>query len=109
MDSGTDRRLNNGQDIPDVWFFFEALGRFNRKFPKLFGGDSEEDDGGNGKGGNGFNQQWGWFVVIDNLANGDATKWDGIIDWDIVKALNIITYYKSKQEYENFLIRANGK
>lgn len=43
-----------------------------------------------------FGDKWGWFVILDMLSNNDPTKWDEISEWNVIKFLNTIAYYKEK-------------
>lgn len=46
--------------------------------------------------GSDFNEQWGWYVVLDMLSNNNPTKWNEISEWNVLEFLNIISYYHAK-------------
>ena len=60
---------------------------------------TSKDDEGSQKG-TGFTERWGWWSTLDNLTNSRIDKWDEILNWDITKALNIVSYYSDKQKME---------
>lgn len=45
----------------------------------------------------GFSEYWGWYLVIDSLSNNDVTKWEYISKMDLISFLNILAFYKDKQ------------
>ncbi len=44
-------------------------------------------------------------MTLDNLSNGDPTKWDYYYKLKVIAFLNLLAYYKEKQEAENARIR----
>ena len=46
---------------------------------------------------------------MDALTNSRVDKWDHVLEWNIIKALNVCCYYKDKQEFMDFLDVHNFK
>ena len=65
----------------------------------MFDAGSREDDEGS-KGGTGFGERWGWWHTLDNLTNSRIDKWDEVLNYEVIKALNLVAYYKDKQRME---------
>jgi uncharacterized membrane protein len=38
--------------------------------------------------------------VVDNLTNSRIDKWDEVLNYEVIKALNLVAYYKDKQRME---------
>ena len=85
------------------------MGKFNQGYPNLYDDGGGEESGEGRQTGSGFNEQWGWFVILDSLSNGDGAKWNYFLEMKVVEFLNRISYYKSKQEYERMMIKMNGR
>lgn len=43
---------------------------------------------------------WGWYYTLDNVANGDITKWEYILNMNCIEFLNYITYKSLKAKWE---------
>lgn len=85
-------------------FFLQSLSRLNANYKNFFDGGSREDSDGSKKGvenGDGFADSWGWWSLVDALTNSRVDKWDQILDWEVIKALNVCCYYKDKQRMED--------
>jgi len=41
--------------------------------------------------------KWGWYETLYNLTNGDLTKWDIVLEWNVVRFLNTLAFIKDKQ------------
>jgi hypothetical protein len=54
--------------------------------------DEDEED-------NGLDKKWLWFGIIERLANGDITKFNEIYKQNYIAALNLLSYWKEKQNY----------
>jgi hypothetical protein len=63
----------------------------------LFDGGSGETEEGSGDR-DSFNKRWGWWQTLDNLTNSRIDKWDIVLEWNVIKALNIVAYYSDKQK-----------
>lgn len=37
--------------------------------------------------------------MLDNISNGDPTKWDEITNWNVIKFLNVVSFLKDKADY----------
>tara|TARA_R100000734_G_scaffold13415_1_gene9957 strand:- start:2287 stop:2442 length:156 start_codon:yes stop_codon:yes gene_type:complete len=37
---------------------------------------------------------------VDNLTNSRIDKWDEVLNYEVIKALNLVAYYKDKQRME---------
>jgi hypothetical protein len=37
---------------------------------------------------------------VDNLTNSRIDKWDEVLDYNVIKALNLVAYYTDKQKME---------
>lgn len=89
----------------------ELTATYVRLFPKR---SEETDEGGEEANkeiavGNNFYQYWGWQIAIDTITKGDATKEDEVLNWNIVKFLNKLSYLKDKHDYEVEQIKLHGK
>ena len=62
------------------------------------GGSGEDKDGGDTR--NEFTKRWGWWATLDNLTNSRIDKWDEVLNYNVIKALNIVAYYSDKQKME---------
>ena len=47
-----------------------------------------------------YNDKWGWYETLYNMTNGDLTKWDIILEWNVVRFLNTLSFIKDKQKRE---------
>lgn len=81
------------------------LEQLNNEFRHLFDGDNEDEDN------EGelprrkryspveeFTKSWSWFVMVDNLAGGDQTKWDIIFEWKVKRFLNGLSFAMDKNK-----------
>lgn len=72
------------------------MGKALANYPKLFGeGDGEEQQ----DVGETFAGHWGWVAILDNLTNGDRTKWDYYLNMGGIDFLNYLAFLKDKQEH----------
>ena len=81
-----------------VRFFLQRFEQFNKNYKGLFG----QEDGGSDEGSKEewFNKKWGWYLTLDALSNSRVVDFDKILEFNVVFFLNMIAYYKDKQEYE---------
>jgi hypothetical protein len=80
------------------------LGKFNEGYKSLFGGEAEEGDEGATQP-NGFAQVYGWHFTVDQLSNSRRELWDTFLNMPVIEFLNAVSFYKSKQEYEQQAIK----
>ena len=93
----------DGDRIPYRAFFFKTLESFLKSYANLFGQKG-------GETASEYEKRWGWFILLSNITNNDFTKWDTVLDWNIVRLLNTISFIKDKQEHEQELHnQASGK
>ena len=50
-----------------------------------------------------FSNRWKWFSMIERLAGGDVTKFEEVYDVSYLTALNTLSYWKEKDDYENMM------
>jgi hypothetical protein len=79
-------------------FFLESLGRINKKYDRLWQQPTNKSRGnitGSGKG----LEQWGWYVTLDNMSNSRPETWQFYYEMKLLEFLNLLLYYKDKEEY----------
>lgn len=70
-------------------------------FSGLFGGSKEEDDDiVDGPAAPKFSDRWKWFGIIERLANGDITKFEEVYKVSYISALNTLSYWKERDDYQ---------
>ena len=62
--------------------------------------DAKSEDRPDGKSVEGFIGTYGWLITIDKLAGGDPLKYDYFYRMPIQQFLNLVSFHKSKNEYE---------
>jgi len=75
----------------------QSLAELNAGYKNFFDADSTEGDK---RSNSGFAERWGWWSLVDNLTNSRVDKWDIVLEWEVIKALNMCCYYKDKQNME---------
>ncbi len=50
-----------------------------------------------------FSTRWKWFSMIERLAGGDITKFNDVYDVEYISALNTLSYWKERDDYENMM------
>jgi hypothetical protein len=68
----------------------------------LFGGGREEDED-DGPAMPTFSDRWKWFSIVERLANGDVTKFEEIYKITYITALNTLSYWKERDDYQERL------
>jgi len=63
--------------------------------------DSEDDES------NGLDSRWKWYSLIEKLAGGDITKFDNVFKENYIGCLNLLSYWKEKDEYLRELEKQN--
>ena len=92
--------------------FFAQLSGIVQSYARLFGveeqGSDEDVEEGNSPQ---FVKHWGWYYTLDNLSNNDRSKWDYLLDLNVIAFLNTLAYYKDKQDYiaEQQRLPRNGR
>tara|TARA_R110000824_G_scaffold93894_2_gene226986 strand:+ start:781 stop:1044 length:264 start_codon:yes stop_codon:yes gene_type:complete len=70
----------------------------------LFGGVVvEEDDITQGPAAPKFSDRWKWFSIIERLAKGDVTKFEKVYAITYITALNTLSYWKERDDYQERL------
>lgn len=70
----------------------------------LFGGVVvEEDDITQGVAAPKFSDRWKWFSIIERLAKGDITKFNDVYKVAYLTALNTLSYWKERDDYQERL------
>jgi len=99
-------KLNIEQVIKMSIFFFEWRGVITYNFSALFSGkqqDGEEDVIMDGPAAPEFDNRWKWFSLIERLANGDITKFEEVYKITYISALNTLSYWKERDDYQERL------
>ncbi len=88
------------------WFFFEYRKRIVDSFPRVFRQSDDDgveegdsDDAGSVTATSELSSNYGWFHVIEELADRDVTKFDKIID---TQASTIFAHLSYKIDYAQF-------
>ena len=50
-----------------------------------------------------FSDRWKWFSIIERLANGDITKFNEVYKITYITALNTLSYWKERDDYQERL------
>ena len=65
----------------------------------------DDDDKGFDIGAPSMNPKWRWFSIIERLADGDITRFDEIYKQSYINCLNLLSYWKEKNDYEDSVRR----
>jgi hypothetical protein len=65
--------------------------------------DAKSEGKDNGERIGGFIETYGWLITIDKLAGGDPLKYDYFYRLPVQQFLNLVSFHKSKNEYETEL------
>lgn len=68
----------------------------------MFGGDVEREEE-DGPAMPSFSDRWKWFSIVERLSNGDVTKFDEIYKITYITALNTLSYWKERDDYQQRL------
>lgn len=101
-------KLNIEQVIKMSLFFFEWRKIITFNFSGLFKGQQNNDDGEDdvltdGPASPEFDNRWKWFSIIERLANGDITKFNEVYKVSYISALNTLSYWKERDDYQERL------
>lgn len=55
-----------------------------------------------------IDSKWSWIAMIDRLSNGDITKHDEIYDINYIQSLNLLSYWKVKDDYIEQMNKRNN-
>lgn len=66
---------------------------------------TDDDDQGFDIGAPSINPKWRWFSIVEMLADGDITKFDEVYKQQYINCLNLLSYWKERQDYENSMRR----
>ena len=103
--------FENNLNIEDVLgmsvFFFEWRKVIMFNYSALFGGIRNEDDDDikQGPAAPTFSSKWKWFSIIERLSDGDITKFETVYRVSYISALNLLSYWKEKDDYNERLRR----
>jgi len=50
-----------------------------------------------------FSNRWKWFSIIERLAQGDITKFEEVYKIKYITALNTLSYWKERDDYQERL------
>lgn len=50
-----------------------------------------------------FSDRWKWFSIVERLANGDITKFNEVYKVPYISALNTLSYWHEKDQYQQRL------
>lgn len=81
----------------------QSLQSLNGRFSGLFTSETESDEEGDGRTDSGFSR-WGWMITLDNIADGDPSKYPYFYELNVIEFLTTISYKKAKIEEEKRLI-----
>ena len=48
-----------------------------------------------------MDSKWGWISMVDRLSNADITKHEEIYKLIYIECLNLLSYWKEKDDYMN--------
>lgn len=65
----------------------------------------DDDDKGFDIGAPSMNPKWRWFSIVERLADGDITRFDTIYKQNYIDCLNLLSYWKEKNDYEDSVRR----
>jgi hypothetical protein len=85
-----------------------SLEELNGRYSSIFSRRVDESEGNGTASSDGFGKKWGWVATVDNLANGDGTKWDYYWKLNVVEFLNRVTFAKDKQTKKELDSKRNG-
>ena len=71
-------------------------------FSALFNGPKEDEEQ-EGPAVPKFSDRWKWFSIVERLANGDITKFNEVYKITYITALNTLSYWKERDEYQERL------
>jgi len=54
-----------------------------------------------------FSDRWKWFSIIERLAGGDVTKFNEVYKITYITALNTLSYWQERDEYQERLRKRN--
>ena len=68
----------------------------------LFGTNKSNNDDEDSKeiSGPSMDSRWRWYSIVEKLANGDITKFDEIYKQSYINCLNLLSYWKERDDYE---------
>lgn len=54
-----------------------------------------------------FSGRWKWFSIIERLSNSDITKFEEVYKQTYISCLNLLSYWKEKEDYQERIRRRN--
>ena len=71
----------------------------------MFNGNQSEEVEDDGPALPKFSDRWKWFSIVERLADGDVTKFEQVYEVSYLTALNTLSYWKEKQDYQDRMNR----
>jgi hypothetical protein len=77
-----------------VYFFFDCYNSITDRYKGIFNneGAGESDP---------FKVKWGWYIVIEGVAQGDVTRFQNILETNVFAFLNHVSYLKDKEQWQS--------
>ena len=72
-------------------------------YSALFSGKQDEDEIQDQPSAPKFSERWKWFSIIERLAKGDITKFEAVYDVTYISALNTLSYWHERDQYQERL------
>jgi hypothetical protein len=85
-------------------FFCQYINGLTELYPELFDGDGYTNQHESN-----FGKKWSAYSTIINLANGDITKIDKVVEEPLEKCLLFLAYKADKNQLETLLHRESIK
>lgn len=75
-----------------------------KNYEKLFESSSSEDYDAFAPT---IDNKWSWMAMVDRLSNSDITKHEEVYNTNYIQALNLLSYWKVKDDYINQMNKRN--
>lgn len=75
-----------------------------KNYEKLFESSSSEDYDAFAPT---IDNKWSWMAMVDRLSNSDITKHEEVYNINYIQALNLLSYWKVKDDYINQMNKRN--
>jgi len=57
----------------------------------------------------GLSSRWKWFSLIEKLSQGDITKFEDVYEQNFISCLNLLSFWKERDEYLRRLEKQRNK
>jgi hypothetical protein len=54
-----------------------------------------------------IDDKWSWIAMVDRLSNNDITKHEEVYNTNYIQVLNLLSYWKVKDDYINQMNKRN--